>query len=282
MSGRLQGKTAIVTGAGRPKGLGEAIARAFAAEGANLLLTDLGAARGEQLSAGIGTSAELEAIAERLRGSGAAVETIAGDVRSEADVIATVDRAVSRFGALDIVVNNAAVGYLMHDFLEFPTADWELVLAVNLTGPFLFTRIAARQMVAQNKGQPGRGGRIINIASQAAKSAAPQGIAYTSSKHGLIGLTRTSAVELGPHGITVNAVCPNHVTTGLGAEQNRIRAQIRGTDIDEVLEMRRGKIPLGRVGLPEDTAKTCVFLASDEAAYITGEAMNVSGGEETH
>ena len=105
---------------------------------------------------------------------------------------------------------------------------------------------------------------------------------YTSSKHGMVGLTRTAAVELGEHGITVNAVCPNHVTTGLGAVQNDRRGKVLGTDTEGVLDFRKAKIPLGRVGLTTDTANVCVFLASDEAAYITGEAMNVSGGEEMH
>ena len=154
---------------------------------------------------------------------------------------------------------------------------WDVVLEVNLRGPFLFTKHAAAQFIKQ-----GEGGRIINIASQAAKSPAPLLVHYTSSKHGMIGLTRTAAAELGEHGITVNAVCPNHVTTGLGAVQNARRGQVLGTDTDGVLDFRKAKIPLGRVGLTSDTANACVFLASDEAAYITGEAMNVSGGEEMH
>jgi meso-butanediol dehydrogenase/(S,S)-butanediol dehydrogenase/diacetyl reductase len=98
----------------------------------------------------------------------------------------------------------------------------------------------------------------------------------------MIGLTRTAAAELGEHGITCNAVCPNHVTTGLGAIQNARRGEVLGKDADGVLDFRKAKIPLGRVGLTADTANACVFLASDEAAYITGEGMNVSGGEEMH
>jgi NAD(P)-dependent dehydrogenase (short-subunit alcohol dehydrogenase family) len=148
---------------------------------------------------------------------------------------------------------------------------------VNVLGPFLCTKHAAKQMVAQ-----GGGGRIINIASQAAKSGHPHLAAYIASKHGLVGLTRTAALELGKHGITVNAVCPNHVTTGLGAVQNEYYAKQAGITVEEYLaNMRRG-IPLGRVGLPEDTAKACAFLCSAAADYITGEAMNVSGGAEMH
>ena len=280
MTNRLQGKVAIVTGAGRHKGLGEAIARSFAAEGCCVVITDIGAPSGPHLSAeNIGTSAEMEDVAAGIRADvpDAQVATMVCDVRSEDDIKRTVADTVAKFGRLDIVVNNAGIGYIMKPLLEFSLDEWDIVLDVNLRGPFLFTKHAAAQMIKQ-----GGGGRIVNIASQAAKTAAPQLVAYTSSKHGLIGLTRVSAVELGPHGITVNAVCPNHVTTGLGAKQNAFRGHVLGKDLDGVLEFRKAKIPLGRVGLAQDTANACVFLASDEAAYVTGEGMNVSGGEEMH
>jgi meso-butanediol dehydrogenase/(S,S)-butanediol dehydrogenase/diacetyl reductase len=289
MSGRLGGKVAIITGAGRHKGLGEAIARRFAAEDCTVVITDIGAPSGPHLSAdNIGTSAEMEEVAEGIRkhvataGAAGRVATMVCDVRSEDDIKCTVADTVKQFGRLDIVVNNAGIGYIMKPLLEFGLDEWDIVLDVNLRGPFLFTKHAAAQMVRQREAGLSQGGRIINIASQAAKSAAPQLVAYTSSKHGLVGLTRVSAVELGPHNITVNAVCPNHVTTGLGAKQNAFRGKVLGTDTEGVFAFRKAKIPLGRVGLPEDTANACLFLASDEAAYITGEAMNVSGGEEMH
>ena len=136
---------------------------------------------------------------------------------------------------------------------------------------------AAEIMIAQ-----GTGGRIVNIASQAAKSGFPHAQAYTASKHGLVGLARSAAVELGAFGITVNNVCPNHVTTGLGAWQNAHFAELQGVSVAEYLQRMAARIPLGRPGLPEDTAKAVAFLCSDEAVYITGESMNVSGGEETH
>lgn len=281
---RLQGKVAVITGAGRKKGLGEAIALGFAAEGAVVVLTDIGAASGPHLTAdNIGTTAEMEEVAAGIRAStGGSVATMTCDVRSEDDIKRVVADTVKQFGSLDIVVNNAGVGYIMKPLTEFSIEEWDLVLNVNLRGPFLFTKHAGAQMIKQ--AQAGRkGGRIVNIASQAAKSAAPHLIAYSSSKHGMIGLTRTSAVELAPHGITVNAVCPNHVTTGLGAKQNAFRGKAIGaTTHEEIIAFRTAKIPLGRVGLAADTAKVCVFLASDEAAYVTGEAMNVSGGEEMH
>ena len=156
--------------------------------------------------------------------------------------------------------------------------EWDRVISVNLSGAFYCTQAAAKAMVAQ-----GNGGRIINIASQAAKTGFPHLAAYVSSKHGMVGLTRAAAVELGKHGITVNAVCPNHVTTALGAEQNAYFSKLLGFDsVEAYLANMAAKNPTGRPGLPSDTAGACAFLASDDAVYITGEALNVSGGEEMH
>ena len=178
---------------------------------------------------------------------------------------------------MDILVNNAGVGYLMRGFQEVTLPEWQLVLDVNLTGAFLCTQQAAARMI-----ESGKGGCIINIASQAAKSGFPHLAAYVASKHGLVGLTRSNAIELADHGITVNAVCPNHVTTGLGAKQNAYYSKLRGQTLEEFMAAMRDRIPLGRPGLPEDTAAAVAFLASDDARYVTGEAMNVSGGEEMH
>ncbi len=273
----LQGKVAICTGSGRTRGLGAAILRRLAAEGCDLVVADLGGPR-DVLSAGdIGVTADMEAVAEELRALGARCLVAACDVRKEDEVRALMDRTIAEFGRLDVLVNNAGIGYLMKGFQEVTLAEWQVVLDVNLTGAFLCTQHAARQMIAG-----GRGGRIINIASQAAKSGFPHLAAYVASKHGLVGLTRSNAIEMGPHGITVNAVCPNHVTTDLGAKQNAYYAQLQGLSLEEFMAAMRRRIPLGRPGLPEDTAAAVAFLASDDGAYITGEALNVSGGEETH
>ena len=181
-------------------------------------------------------------------------------------------------GSVDILVNNAGIGFMMKPLLEVDPKDWETVIAVNLSGAFYCTQAAARAMIAK-----GGGGRIVNIASQAAKTGFPHLPAYVSSKHGMIGLTRAAAIELGAHGITVNAVCPNHVTTALGARQNEYFSKLLGFDtVDAYLKNMAAKNPLGRPGLPGDTAAACAWLASDDAAYVTGEAINVSGGEEMH
>jgi meso-butanediol dehydrogenase/(S,S)-butanediol dehydrogenase/diacetyl reductase len=274
----LKGKVAIVTGSGRPKGLGEAMARRLAAEGCRVVVSDIGAARGREMPAdAIGSSSEMDQIVTGIRAAGGEAIGVACDVLEEAQVEALVARAVGQYRRLDIMVNNAGIGYLMKPIVETDQASWDAVLGVNLRGVFFGIKHAARQMIRQ-----GSGGRIISIGSQASKSGFPFAAAYVSSKHGVVGITRTAAIELGQHGITVNAICPNHVTTGLGDWQNKYFSKATGRSEDKYLADMRARIPLGRPGLQEDTAKACAFLASAEAAYVTGEAMNVSGGEEYH
>ena len=278
MSGeRLRGKVALVTGAGRRGGLGEAICARLAQEGASVVVSDVAGRRGALPADRIGNRTELDAVVATLRDSGARAVACELDVRDEAQAESAVALAVREFGGLDILVNNAGIGFMMEPIVDMPLERWNTVIGVNLTGAFLCTQHAARQMIQQ-----GRGGRIINIASVAAKSGSLHLAAYSSSKHGMIGLTRSAALELGAHRITVNAICPNHVTTQLGAVQNAYRATQRGQTVEAYLAEMRGRIPLGRVGLAEDTAKACAFLCSDEAQYVTGEAMNVSGGQEMH
>ncbi|MBL0924876.1 MAG: SDR family oxidoreductase [Sphingomonadaceae bacterium] len=263
---RFAGKTVVVTGSGRQKGLGQGILQRFADEGANCVVSDLT------------IDSEAEAVTEEIRGRGAKVAVIACDVSDAAQCSALVEQSVAVFGGVDIFVNNAGIGFMMKPMLEVDPKDWATVIAVNLSGAFYCTQAAARAMVAA-----GKGGRIINIASQAAKTGFPHLPAYVSSKHGMVGLTRATAVELGAHGITVNAVCPNHVTTGLGAQQNEYFSKLLGFEsVEAYLENMAAKNPMGRPGLPSDTAAACAWLASDDAFYVTGEAINVSGGEEMH
>ncbi len=276
---RFSGKTAVITGSGRKKGLGEAIAKRLAAEGAAVVVSDIGKPRDAATEAAhIGASDEMEAIAHAIREAGGAASTCVADVRNLAEMEALAAHAAATHGSLDIWVNNAGIGYIMKPLMEVTEEDWRAVIDVNLTGAFFGLKAAAGAMLAQNKG-----GRIVNIASQAAKSGFPHAQAYTSSKHGLVGLVRSAAIELGPEGITVNNVCPNHVTTGLGAWQNEYFARVVGADtVEDYLEAMKNRIPMRRPGLPEDTAAAVAFLCSDDARYITGESMNVSGGEEPH
>jgi NAD(P)-dependent dehydrogenase (short-subunit alcohol dehydrogenase family) len=282
----LKGKVALVTGAGRRKGLGEAIARRLAIEGCKVVITDIGHAKGAEMpESAIGTESEMNQVAADIRAtansSGGDCVAIALDVLEEAQVKAAVATTVEKFGSLDILVNNAGIGYLMKPIVEMSADEWDAVLGVNLRGAFLCTKYALIQMHAQN--DAGRkGGRIVNVASQAAKSGFPFASAYCSSKHGMAGLTRVTAIESGKYGITANAICPNHVTTGLGAWQNEYFSAALGLTLDQYMNAMKSRIPLGRPGLPTDTAAACAWLCSDEAQYVTGESMNVSGGEEYH
>jgi len=274
----LQGQVAVVTGAGRRAGLGQAIAAELGRRGAHVVLHDKGTVEGDTAPAhGIGTLDELAATVAALTEQGIAASSTSGDLRDEAAIQALVDDTVASHGRLDIVVNNAGIGYLFGPLTELTAEHWDTVLAVNLRAPALMIKYAAKHMVAR-----GGGGRIVNIASQAGKSGFAFASAYTASKHGLIGLTRSAALELGEHGITVNAVCPNHVTTGLGSWQNDFMSAARGQSMDEYLDDMRARIPLGRVGRGEDTAAVVAFLCSAAAGYLTAEALNVSGGEEYH
>lgn len=274
----LRGKVALITGAGRAGGLGEGIARRLAAEGCRVVITDIGRDRGPEMPpSAIGSDEEMARTAAAIRADGGDCTAMSLDVLEESQVEAVIAEVTAKFGGIDILVNNAGIGYLMKPLTDMDASEWDAVLGVNLRGAFLCIKHAARAMKAR-----GRGGRIINVASQAAKSGFPHAAAYCSSKHGVVGLTRVAAIELGGDGITVNAVCPNHVTTGLGAWQNEYFAKLSGQSVEDYLAAMRGRIPLGRPGLPTDTAAACAFLCSDDGAYITGEAMNVSGGEETH
>ena len=260
----LTGKVAIVTGAGRPRGLGAAIARRFAEAGAAVVATDRSAS-------------DLDMLVRHIATAGGQAAAFTADITAEAEVQALVTFAVARHGKLDIMVNNAGVGDLIGSVETFGADDWDRVMAVNLKGVFLGIKHASRAMIAA-----GTAGRIISIGSQASKSGISLMSAYAASKHGLIGLTRSAAIDLGKHGITVNAVCPNHLPNDLGDWQRETLAAARGWSTDEYWARFYGRVPLGRTGTVLDTADACLFLASDLAGYVSGDAMNISGGEECH
>lgn len=270
----LAGRTAVVTGAGRSGGLGAAIAARLARDGAHVVVSDVAAQRDATMTGDEGGSAS---VATAICNGGGAASHRVCDVTDWDQVRGLAAAALDETGSLDIWINNAGVGYLMKPLSEVTPEDWRHVLDVNLTGAFFGISAAAAIMVAQ-----GKGGRIVNIASQAAKSGFPHAQAYCASKHGLVGLVRSAAIDLGPARITVNNVCPNHVTTGLGAWQNEYFAQRSGQSVPEYLAAMAARIPLGRPGLTSDTADAVAFLCSDQAAYITAESLNVSGGEEPH
>lgn len=273
MSG-LETKVAMITGAGRAGGIGAAIATRLVADGCHVILTDIASA-----GDGLAGASQLQMRADEINALSlpGSAEAMICDVADEASIRDVFDAIQTRHQRLNIIINNAGIGFLMSPLIDTQSADWDRVLDVNLRGAFLVTKYGAPLMIAG-----GNGGRIINIASQAAKSGFPHAAAYVSSKHGLVGLTRVAAIELGQHGITVNAVCPNHITTGLGGWQNKYFSGLFGQSEAEYLAAMRARIPLGRPGKVEDVAALCAYLCRDEAEYITGEAINVSGGEEMH
>ena len=266
-------KVVVCTGSGRHGGLGEAILLRFASEGYHVVVTDIGDTGDRHLA----SSSDMESVAAGLKSKGADVLCLPCDVRSPDSVAALFGEVIARFGRLDVLVNNAGIGFVMKHSREVTPAEWGLVIDVTLSGVFYCTQEATKHMEAG-----GHGGRIINIASQAAKSGFPHMAPYCAAKHGVIGLTRTAAIDYGAASITVNAVCPNHVTTGLGGAQNAYFSAFKGMTEEAYLEEMAARIPLQRIGQAGDTAAMCAFLASDDASFITGEAINVSGGEEMH
>jgi NAD(P)-dependent dehydrogenase (short-subunit alcohol dehydrogenase family) len=253
---RLAGKVAVITGGG--SGIGAAICRTFAAEGAAVAVTDIDRAAAEAVAAGI-------------RAGDGAVEAWAFDVADAAGAENAAGEIEARLGPIAIWVNNAGVSFIV-PFLECTRATWELTQRVNLTGAFVGCQAAVRRML------PRRQGSIINMSSQSGRQGNSHYAAYCASKFGIIGLTQSLAVEFASQGIRVNALCPGVVFTPLWDSMMADYAAKRKMAPEAVRPYLESKIPMGRLCTPEDVARAAVFLASDESAYITGQALNVNGG----
>lgn len=249
--GRLDHKTAIITGGGN--GMGRATALRFAREGATIMVADI-----EQDSA--------EQVAQEIQSAGGRATAHQTDVTSRASVEALVAQTVAEFGGIDILCNIAGIVY-SDPFLELADAHWDRVLAVNLKGVFLCGQIAARQMVKQ-----GSGGKIVNMASTNGLVGESELAHYNASKFGVVGLTMTMAIELAPHKINVNAVCPGLIRT-------RMTASAIATP--GFSEEYYKKIPLARFGEPDEVAGAFLYLASDDAGFVTGTTLVVDGGQLT-
>ena len=246
---RLEGKVAVITGSSQ--GIGRAIALVFAREGAAVTV-DYRSHR-----------EEAEAVVEQIEGSGGRALAVRADVSEPESVKNLVRKTVEEFGRLDIMVNNAGIEQKM-PFLDTPLEVWDRTIAVNLTGAWLGCQEAAKRMVGK-----GEGGRIINVSSVHEDRPMPTNSPYCASKGGLRMLMRTIAVELAPHRITVNNIAPGAIETPINENLEEEPAQ---------MEKLLSEIPLGRIGQPEEVAELALYLASDEAAYVTGSTFTIDGG----
>lgn len=245
----LANKVAIVTGG--DSGIGKAISLAFAQEGASVVIDYFG------------DDGPAAALVNEIENFGGKAAASAADVSKPDEVSDLIASAVKHFGGLDIMVNNAGIEH-EEPFLQTPLEEWSKVIAVNLTGVWICSQAAAQQMAKQK-----RGGRIINISSVHEELAMPTNAPYCAAKGGLRMLMRTIAVELAPHGITVNDICPGAVDTPMDAKLKADRAKY---------EALLAEIPLRRMAKPEEIAGLCIFLASDAGAYITGASYIIDGG----
>ncbi len=279
--GRLDGKVAMVTGCGGERGVGRAIARRLAADGADLVMTDVAPTGTRVVASKPATQwGGLEAVAAEIRAAGQRAVTALLDIRSPRQIHDVIAKALETFGRVDILVNNAAAppGADRVPVVELSEEAWDSVLDVNLKGTFLVSKAVATEMLRQKVR-----GRIMNIASDKAKTGSANLAAYCASKFGLVGFTQALAMELAPAGITVNAICPGAIDT----ERVDYFGRREDGSYDEAKRIERirqlgAAVPLGRLTTPQDVAEVASFLASGAAEYLTGQAINVSGGTIMH
>ena len=281
---QLGGKVALVTGAGGMQGIGRACALELASRGADLVLSDFKRETvdlpPQEVAAGWRS---IESVAQEVTALGRRCLTVWCDLTVTNQIEALARQAAERFGRIDILVNNARaiIGHDRVAVTELREDVWERFLRINATAMFLMTKYVGRIMI-----EKGNGGRIVNIGSDASKRGRPKLAAYNASKFAVIGLTQASALDLAAHGITVNAVCPGPVNSGRMNYWEAQQAAAKGMSLEEFragIVTDGGKsVPLGRIAEPEDVAKLVAFLASDDAAFITGQAYNVNGGTLFH
>jgi len=276
----FDGRVVLVTGCARARGIGRAIAVAFARAGADVVVTDVaaGGTRNENEEGleeiRLGWKG-LDSVADEIKGLGRRVLTLVGDVSRAADAERFVADALAQFGRIDVLVNNAAAPHGADRRLlwEIPEEAWDMVIDVNLKGTFLMSRAVILHMLKRGSG------RIISMASVSGKRGTARRGAYTASKFGVIGLTQVMAQELGAHGITANAICPGSVDTSRRESTSRRERALAERDPNApVLSLP----PTGRVARPDDIARLALLFASDASDHITGQAWNVDGGTVMH
>lgn len=272
----IDGRVALVTGAARPRGIGRATALRLAREGADVACLDIARPYADFPGHGVASSDDLDDVVEEIRSMGRRAVALRCDVSSWDEVHAAVDAASEELGVVTLVANvagGAGFGMGLGPLVGLSEAEWDVVVDVNLKGTWMVSRACAAKMVAA-----GEGGRIVNVASQAGKRGFSGLGAYCAAKAGVILLTQTMALELGPSDITVNAVCPGTVDTDLLNPEGRMQQLLSGMPGGFEGWLQR-EIPLGRLETGDDVAASIAFLCSDDASYITGEALNVSGGQ---
>lgn len=282
--GQLDGKVALLTGAGGMRGIGRACALRLAAQGADIALSDFRREPPDlppqEVRAGWRS---IESVAEEVKGLGRRCLPVWCDLTVTAQIEDLARRAAEHFGRIDILVNNARaiIGHDRVPVTELREDVWDRFLRVNATAMFLATKYVARIMI-----EKGNGGRIINMGSDASKRGRATMAAYNASKFAVIGLTQASALDLAPHRITVNAVCPGSVNSDRMNYWEADQARAKGLSLEafraDIVAHAGRSVPLGRIAEPEDVAKLVAFLASEDAAFITGQAYNVNGGTLFH
>ncbi len=267
----LKGKVAIVTGASAPRGIGRAIALRLAQDGASVAVTDI---KGKMCIDGIEyeKSDLLANIVKEIESDGGKALAMDVDVTREEDIIQCINKTKESFERLDILVNNAGSLSGSDYFLETTPEEWELSFRVNLLGPMMFSKAAIVEMQAIG------GGSIVNIGSTGSLGAEAGFGAYTSMKHGLIGMTKTIAAEFGEFGIRCNAVCPGFIMTDMHAAANQRLAEQNNMSVGEVMKSRYESVALGRSGEPKDVADAVAYLVGPQGSYVTGIALPVAGG----
>ncbi len=261
---RLKNKVAVVTGGGT--GIGRAICMRLASEGARIIVTDINLEWAQK-------------VADEIVSQGGSASMMTLDVTKKSEVETTVDQIAFLEKRIDIWCNNAGVSS-MKRLLDLAESDWDFNMNINAKGVFLCTQAASRQLMQQEPdAKSGLRGKIINTASMAGKRGnAPFLAHYVASKFAVVGLTQATAGELAPYAITVNAVCPGYVRTNMQEREAQWEAELRGVTAEDVRMLYINDTPLRRLETPEDVARVVVFLASAEADFITGEAINVNGG----